>query len=162
MITARGFWTRDAATVSSKGCSVGLRSKVGERSVGGRWRAERVCTTCAAMAASGAAAGLPRRLRSNGMMCEAAHTMCVPRGTRGPARTSPCRSNEASPTLTMMVDEQLPPARTVTGGAGGRGIAGFSRPFGLTLGERGGFVRAGHGYRHVTDGAPPREYRLFR
>ena len=51
------FWTRDTVTVSSKGCSVGLRSNVGERSVGGRWRAERVCT-CAAMAASGAAAGL--------------------------------------------------------------------------------------------------------
>ena len=45
-ITARGFGTRDAATVSSKGCSVGLRSKVGERSVGGRWRAERVSHTC--------------------------------------------------------------------------------------------------------------------
>ena len=66
--------------------------------------------------------------------------MRVPRGTRGPARTSPWRSNEASPTLTMMVDEQLPPARTVTGGAGGRGIAGFSRPFGLALRELGGFV----------------------
>ena len=51
------FWTSVVATVSSKGCSVGLRSNVGERSVGGRWRAERVCT-CAAMAASGAAAGL--------------------------------------------------------------------------------------------------------
>jgi len=51
------FWTSVVATVSSKGCSVGLRSKVGERSVGGRWRAEQVCT-CAAMAASGAAAGL--------------------------------------------------------------------------------------------------------
>ena len=73
-------------------------------------------------------------------MREAAHTMRVPRGTRGPARTSPCRSNEASPTLTMMVDEQLPPARTVTGGASGRGIAGFSRPFGLALRELGGFV----------------------
>ena len=57
-ITVRVFWTSVVATVSSKGCSVGLRSKVGERSVGGRWRAERVCTTCAAMAASGAAAGL--------------------------------------------------------------------------------------------------------
>ena len=30
------FWTSVVATVSSKGCSVGLRSKVGERSVGGR------------------------------------------------------------------------------------------------------------------------------
>ena len=56
-ITVRVFWTSVVATVSSKGCSVGLRSKVGERSVGGRWRAELVCT-CAAMAASGAAAGL--------------------------------------------------------------------------------------------------------
>ena len=82
----------------------------------------------------------PRRWRPNGMMREEAHTMRVPRGTRGPARTSSCHSNEASPTLTMMVDEQLPPARTVTGGAGGRGIAGFSRPFGLALRELGGFV----------------------
>ena len=66
--------------------------------------------------------------------------MRMQRGTRGTVRTSPWRSNEASPTLTMMVDEQLPPARTVTGGAGGRGIAGFSRPFGLALRELGGFV----------------------
>ena len=56
-ITVRGFWMSDAATVSSKGFCVGLRSKVGERSVGGRRRAEQVCTR-AAMAASGAAAGL--------------------------------------------------------------------------------------------------------
>ena len=52
------------------------------------------------------------------MMSEAAHTMRVPRGTRGPACTSPCRLNEASPTLTMMDSEELPPARMVTGGAG--------------------------------------------
>ena len=37
-ITVRVFWTSVVATVSWKGCSVGLRSKVGERSVGGRWR----------------------------------------------------------------------------------------------------------------------------
>ena len=58
--------------------------------------------------------------------------MRVPRGTRRAARTSPWRSKEASRTLIMLVDEQLPPARTVTGGAGGPGFAGFSRPFGLT------------------------------
>ena len=58
-ITARVFWTSVIATVSSKSCSVDLRSKVDERCMGG-WAlacAERVCTR-AAMAASGAAAGL--------------------------------------------------------------------------------------------------------
>ena len=58
-ITARVFWTSVIATVSSKSCSVDLRSKVDERCMGG-WAlacAERVCTH-AAMAASGAAAGL--------------------------------------------------------------------------------------------------------
>ena len=58
-ITACVFWTSVIATVSSKSCSVDLRSKVDERCMGG-WAlacAERVCTH-AAMAASGAAAGL--------------------------------------------------------------------------------------------------------
>ena len=66
-------------------------------------------------------------------MCEAAHTMRVPRGTRGPARTSPWRSKEALPTLTMTVDEQHPPARMAAEGAGGPGFARFSPPVGLTL-----------------------------
>ena len=95
------------------------------------------------------------------MMCEAVHTMRVPRGTRGPARTSPWRSNEASPMLTMMVDEQLPPARKVTGAAGGRGIAGFARPFGLTLRELGGFVLKWAGPDRWAGPPPLRGYRLL-
>ena len=43
-----------------------------------------------------------------------------------------------------------------------RWFAGFSRPFGLTLGERGGFVRRFAGPAGSPDRAPPRGYRLFR
>ena len=104
----------------------------------------------------------PRRWRPDGIVCEAAHTMRVPRGTRGPARTSPWRSKEALPTLTMMVDEQLPPARTVTGGAGGRGFARFSWPNGLTLRESAGFVLKWAGPDKWAGPVTLRSYRLFR
>ena len=103
----------------------------------------------------------PRRWRPDGIVCEAAHTMRVPRGTRGPARTSPWRSKEALPTLTMMVDEQLPPARTVTGGAGGRGFARFSWPNGLTLRESAGFVLKWAGPDKWAGPVTLRSYRLF-
>ena len=61
--------------------------------------------------------------------------MRVPQGTRGAVCTSTRRLNEASPKLSMTVDEQLPPARTVAGSAGGQGFTLFSRPGGLTLRE---------------------------
>ena len=46
-----------------------------------------------------------RLWRPQGMMCEAAHTMRVPQGTRGAVCTSTRRLNEASPKLSMTIDE---------------------------------------------------------
>ena len=88
-----------------------------------------------------------RLWRTQCMMCEAAHTMrVVPRGTRGTVRTSPRRLNEASPKLSMTVGEQLPPARTVAGSAGGQGSTVFVQPGGLTLRESDDRRRDVHGY----------------
>ena len=74
-----------------------------------------------------------RTCRTRGMVCDAARTMRMPQGTRGSARTSPRRSSEASPKLNMTVDEQLPPVRTVAGGADGQGSTIIFRSGGLTL-----------------------------
>ena len=71
--------------------------------------------------------------RTHGMVCEAARTMRMPQGTRVAAHTSPWRSNESSPKLNMTVDEQLPPVRTVAGGADGQGSTLIFRSGGLTL-----------------------------
>ena len=71
--------------------------------------------------------------RTHGMVCEAARTMRMPQGTRVAAHTSPWRSNESSPKLNMTVDEQLPPVRTVAGGADGQGSTVIFRSGGLTL-----------------------------
>ena len=68
-----------------------------------------------------------------GMVYEAARTMRMPQGTRVAAHTSPWRSNESSPKLNMTVDEQLPPVRTVAGGADGQGSTLIFRSGGLTL-----------------------------
>ena len=74
------------------------------------------------------------------------HDARVPRGTRGTVRTSPRRLNEASPKLSMTVGEQLPPARTVAGSAGGQGSTVFVQPGGLTLRESDDRRRDVHGY----------------
>ena len=92
-----------------------------------------------------------RLRRHQGMMCEAAHTMRVPQGTRGAVCTSTQRLNEASPKLSMTVDEQLPPARTVAGSAGGQGFTLFSRPGGLTLRESDDRRASVHGPTMSTD-----------
>ena len=76
-----------------------------------------------------------RLWRRQDMMCEAAHTMRVPQGTRGAVCTSTRRLHEASPKVSMTVEEQLPPARTVAGSAGGQVFTFVSRPGGLTLRE---------------------------
>ena len=71
--------------------------------------------------------------RTHGMVCEAARTMRMPQGTREAAHTSPWRSNESSPKLSMTVDEQLPPVRTGAGGADGQRSTIIFRSGGLTL-----------------------------
>ena len=76
-----------------------------------------------------------RLWRRQDMMCEAAHTMRVPQGTRGAVCTSTRRLHEASPKVSMTVEEQLPPARTVAGSAGGQVFTFVSRPGSLTLRE---------------------------
>ena len=76
-----------------------------------------------------------RLWRPQDMMCEAAHTMRVLQGTRGAVCTSTRRLNEASPKVSMTVEEQLPPARTVAGSAGGQVFTFVSRPGSLTLRE---------------------------
>ena len=74
-----------------------------------------------------------RLWRTHGMVYEAARTMRMPQGTRVAAHTSPWRSNESSPKLNMTVEEQLPPVRTVAGGANGQGSTIIFRSGGLTL-----------------------------
>ena len=80
--------------------------------------------------------------------------MRVPQGTRGAVCTSTRRLNEASPKLSMTVDEQLPPARTVAGSAGGQGFTLFSRPGGLTLRESDDRRASVHGPTMSTDQPP--------
>ena len=95
-----------------------------------------------------------RLRRHQGMMCEAAHTMRVPQGTRGAVCTSTQRLHEALPKVSMTVEEQLPPARTVAGSAGGQGFTLFSRPGGLTLRESDDRRASVHGPTMSTDQPP--------
>ena len=101
--------------------------RVGPAWACGVWGAQVLLLRRAARPASSAA------LASSGIMCEAAHTTRVPQGTRGAVCTSPRRLNEASPKLSMTVGEQLPPARTVAGSAGGQGSTVFVQPGGRSV-----------------------------
>ena len=119
--------------------------RVGSAWACGVWGAQVLLLRRAARPASTAA------LASSGIMCEAAHTTRVPQGTRGAVCTSPRRLNEASPKLSMTVGEQLPPARTVAGSAGGQGSTVVVQPGGLTLRESDDRRRDVHGYGLSTD-----------
>ena len=130
----RGGLKHCAAITSSRSRSVGLRSKrksaSGLSGACGAWCAQVLLRRRAARPAGSAAlADSVHDVRGS------THDARVPRGTRGTVRTSPRRLNEASPKLSMTVGEQLPPARTVAGSAGGQGFTFFSRPGGLTLRE---------------------------